>query len=409
MRILQINAVYGHGSTGVIVEDIYHLCNERKIECFVASPDSSVLSCSEGYKIGNFFDHKFHAILSRVAGKQAYFSTRSTEKFIQYIDTISPDIVHLHNVHSNFINLNLLLEHLSKRNIGVVLTLHDCWFYTGGCFHYTSSKCYRWQGECGKCPRRYSDTPAFFCDSSPIILNDKKKSYKSLNNLTITGVSRWISSEAQKSILGEFPIVTIGNGVDTNLFCPQPSTLKQDLGLENTFVILGPASKWLLQINRDFLFDFCSRLKSDEILLLYGAINVPENLPHNVRTCGFIYDRRELVSLYSGADVFANVSHEDSFSLINIEAQSCGTPVVTFACTGLTDTVDNICGFAVQENDVSEMYRKIQYLRHHDLQLFSKKCREYIIDNHDKSIVYELYISLYKDLYSRMSIKENES
>lgn len=401
MRILQINAVYGHGSTGVIVEDIYHLCKEKNLDCFVASPDSSVLSCETGYKIGNVCDQKLHAILSRVAGKQAYFSTCSTKKLIQYIDSIAPDIIHLHNVHSNFLNLNLLLEHLSERNVSVVLTLHDCWFYTGGCFHYTSSQCYRWQDECGECPRRYSDTPAIFRDASHDILKDKETAYKRLSSLTITGVSKWISEEAKKSILGEFPIVTIGNAVDTNLFCNRPSTLKRDLGLEDKFVILGPASKWLLQRNKDFLFAFCSKMKSDEILLLYGATTVPDNLPHNVKTCGFIRDRKELVLLYSGADVFANVSHEDSFSLINIESQACGTPVVTFACTGLTDTVDNQCGFTVPEDNVDEMYEKIQFLRCSDLSRFSKQCRQYIIETHEKEIVYKSYIELYDELYNQ--------
>lgn len=401
MRVLQINAVYGHCSTGVIVKDIYNLCESENIDCFVASPDPNVISCKNGYRIGNKLDHKLHALLSRIAGKQAYYSTIPTRNLCKYIERIAPDIVHLHNLHSNYIQMNTLLKFLAKKKIPVVITLHDCWFYTGGCFHYTVSKCTKWQNECGDCPRQYMDFPAYVVDKSHQILCDKRKCYKCLSNLTVTGVSKWISEEARKSILGAFPIVTIGNGVDTNLFCNRPSTLKRDLGLEDKFVILGPASKWLLQRNKDFLLAFCNRMKSDEILLLYGATRVPDNLPYNVRTCGFIRDRNELVSLYSGADVFANVSHEDSFSLINIESQACGTPVVTFACTGLTDTVDNQCGFAVPEDNVDEMYHKIQFLRCSDLSLFSKQCRQYIVETHEKELVYKSYIELYDKLYNQ--------
>ncbi|MBO5014256.1 MAG: glycosyltransferase [Bacteroidaceae bacterium] len=399
MRILQINAVYGHGSTGVIVKDIYELCNKSDIECFLASPDPDVLFCPTGYKIGNQMDHKIHAFLCRAGGKQAYYSAISTRKLCKYIDRISPDIVHLHNLHSNYIHLNRLLKFLAERRISVVVTLHDCWFYTGGCFHYTTSRCDKWKTTCGDCPRRYMDTPAYLCDSSHCILNDRKIYFDMIDNLTVTGVSSWITSEAQKSVLSKHKIVTIRNGVDTKVFHPCSSSLKRDLNLEDKFVILGPASKWLLKINSDYLSKFCNLLKDDEVLLLYGATDTEtyKGLPANVITYGYIHDREELVLLYSGADVFANVSHEDSFSLINIEAQACGTPIVTFACTGLTDTIDNQCGYSVSPNDVNEMYDKIQMIRS-ELEIYSSKCRDYVLKYHDKNNIYDSYIKLYEEM-----------
>ena len=106
MRILQINAVYGHGSTGTIVRDIEQLCVHRGIECFVASPDPMVKKAENGYLIGNTFDHKLHALLCRISGKQAYFSHFPTWNLCRYISRIKPDVVHLHNLHSNFIQLN---------------------------------------------------------------------------------------------------------------------------------------------------------------------------------------------------------------------------------------------------------------------------------------------------------------
>lgn len=400
MKVLQINAVYGHGSTGVIVKDIYGLCKKSQIECFVASPDPEVLVCENGYRIGNKFDHKLHALLSRLGGKQAYYSFLSTRKLCRYIETISPDIVHLHNLHSNYIQMNLLLKFLANKRISVIITLHDCWFYTGGCFHYTISKCSKWQHSCGKCPRQYKDNPAYLFDCSSKILNDRKQYFDLIDDLTVTGVSSWITSEAQKSVLSRHNILTIRNGVDTTLFRPCNSSLKRDLNIEDKFVILGPASKWLLDINRDFLLEFCQKLQTDEVLLLYGATEEYNDLPANVITYGFIHDREELVSLYSGADVFANVSYEDSFSLINIESQACGTPIVTFSSTGLIDTVDNKCGYAVLPNDVDEMYRKVQIIRH-NLEYYSMQCRQYVLAVHDKDVVYDSYIKLYGEIFHR--------
>ena len=58
MKVLQINAVYGQGSTGTIVRDIENLCEQSGIECYVASPDKRVIEAKSGYVIGNVIDHK---------------------------------------------------------------------------------------------------------------------------------------------------------------------------------------------------------------------------------------------------------------------------------------------------------------------------------------------------------------
>ena len=135
MKVLQINAVYGFGSTGRIVQDIDLLLQEENIQSYVAYQKSKSL-IANGYKIGNPIDWKLHAFLTRCTGNQAAFSIIPTQKLIEHIDTIKPDIIHLHNVHSNFLNLYYLLEYIKKKEIALVLTLHDSWFFTGKCFHF---------------------------------------------------------------------------------------------------------------------------------------------------------------------------------------------------------------------------------------------------------------------------------
>lgn len=105
MKVIEINAVYGQGSTGTIVRDIEHLCEQSGIECYVASPDPKVREAKHHYVIGGFVDHKVHAVLSRVYGMQAYYSHIPTKKFLRWLDEVKPDIVHLHNLHSNYIIL----------------------------------------------------------------------------------------------------------------------------------------------------------------------------------------------------------------------------------------------------------------------------------------------------------------
>lgn len=397
MKVLQINAVYGHGSTGVIVRDIELLCEQSGIECYVASPDIKVRESNRGYVIGNTFDHKLHALMSRLHGKQAYFSHIPTKNLLHWMDKVRPDIVHLHNLHSNYINLNMLLDYLAKKDIRTIITLHDCWFYTGGCFHYTSAGCSGWLKKCGICPKGKSDPIASFSKKTTQILADRKKGLLSIPRLTVTGVSDWISGEARKTFLCNCKIVTIHNGVDLTVFKPTPSDLRKRLNLEGKYVILGPASKWLHPVNREVLEKFTKLMQPDEVLLLFGAVQEKVGLPFNVRTYGYTKDRTELSALYTMADVFANTTREDSLSLINIEAQACGTPVVTFDATGPKETVDDIYSISVTVGDYKKLYNAINKIKGNSFESILEHLIKFVSDKYNIYDNYELYIQLYRN------------
>lgn len=397
MVVLQINAVYGHGSTGVITRDIEQLCESSGIECYVASPDPKVRDAKRGFLIGNVLDHKLHALFCRVAGKQAYFSRLATKRLLFYMDEIKPDIVHLHNLHSNYIHLNMLLQYLAKKDIRTVVTLHDCWFFTGGCFHYASVGCTKWQSKCEHCIKQRQDTPAYLYDASTKIQNDRLKYFSAIPRLTFVGASKWVASELSKSRIKECGKITyIHNGFDLNVFSPRTSDLKQRLNLTDKFVVLGPASKWLQPINKETLDYFTKQLPVDCTLLLFGGNDKLDNLPDNVKLYGYVHNREELAELYSMADVMVNCSREDTLSSLNLEAQACGTPVVTYDATGSKETVDGVCGFAVRTGDYKQLYESVLSVRANGKDLFSEQCRGFIVENFEKRNNYHKYISLYK-------------
>lgn len=407
MKVVQINAVYGQGSTGTIVRDIEHLCEQSGIECYVASPDPNVREAKRGYIIGNTFDHKLHAFLARIHGKQAYYSHIPTQNLIRWISKVKPDIVHLHNLHSNYIHLNNLLCYLAKQNIKTIITLHDCWFYTGGCFHYTVAGCNKWLTNCKECPKKKQDTPSFFNRDSEKILADRKKFLLAIPRLYITGVSEWMAHEALKTFLKDTPNYVIPNGIDMESFKPTPSDFRQRLGLEEKFVILGPASKWLLPVNKDILIQFTHQMQTDETLLLFGvwsdnqlsyvnSLNLPKGKIH---TYGYTKNRKELAQLYTMADVFVNVTREDSLSLINVEAQACGTPVVTFDQTGPKETVDNINSFSSPVGGAKQLYKNVELVRNRHSKTNPLRCRMFVENNFDLHDKYRLYIELYTDIY----------
>ena len=199
MKVVQINAVYSSGSTGRTTKELSKALTKNGIENLILSTSDCL---DENHvKIGRKADNKLHAFFARVFGYDCHYSYFSTRKIMKTLKEFKPDVVHLRNLHANYVNLPKLLKYLSKNDIATVVSLHDCWFFTGKCTHYTQQKCYRWQDGCGNCPQLKKDIPSLFFDKTAKQLKEKKEGFLSIPRLAVVGVSDWITSEAKKSFL----------------------------------------------------------------------------------------------------------------------------------------------------------------------------------------------------------------
>ena len=399
MKVMHINAVYGVGSTGVIVEDLHNLALINGLDSYVSysTTNKKTEEIPNGYKIGGNLGKKAHAILCRIGGKQAYFSRMATSKLIKHIDNVNPDVIHLHNLHSNFIHMNNLLKYLAKKDIKTIITLHDCWFYTGGCFHYTSVDCFKWLDDCGNCPKKLQDTPAYLKDNSSKILADRKKYFGAIKDLTVVGVSQWIADESERTFFKGRDICAIYNGIDTSIYVDTPSDFREKYNIQDKFLILAPASKWLKPINRETFDTVVNGLPEDCLIVMLGCNeNEKSGLPSKVLPLEFIKDRQTLREVYSACDIFANCTREESLSLINVEAQSCGTPVVTYRNTGAQETVDNKCSFSVETGNAKEFLNAILKIKELGKSSLSENCHQWAETRFDREKNYMKYIDLYK-------------
>ena len=217
MRVIQINTVCGQGSTGVNAVELANGLMKYGVETTVfygqgySSYENSV---KFGYKIENHL----HNLLSRIVGKQGYFSCFGTLRLFRIINKLNPDIIHLNNLHGNYININLLFRYISKKNYPVVWTLHDCWAFTGKCAHYADIQCTKWQKICHNCDKVNQYPPSFMFDFSRKMYLDKKRNCEMINKLVVVGVSKWIASEAKKSFMGRHKIQYVYNWVDQTKF-----------------------------------------------------------------------------------------------------------------------------------------------------------------------------------------------
>ena len=69
---------------------------------------------------------------------------------------------------------------------------------------------------------------------------------------------------------------------------------------------------------------------------------------------------KELVKIYSAADVFINPTREDTFPTVNIESIACGTPVIAFNTGGCPEIINEKCGFIVEKNNYNELKNCIE-------------------------------------------------
>ena len=394
MKVAYINAVCGTGSTGSICEELSKWLISKGNNCTIYYGNGKSTN-SVAKKITSNWAVKGHALFSRISGWQGYGSIFSTYKLLIQIKKEKFDVVHLHNLHRNYVNMHLLLKYLKKHEIPTVITLHDCWFYTGKCTHYTECACHKWENDCGKCPQLKKDIPSYFFDKTKQMLNDKRKLYEDFDKLEVIAVSDWIREEAEKSILKNNNIVTIYNWVDLKKFYPRKNEDKKG---GKKFTVLGVSAKWTKDMPKlkDFI-KIAQMLPGNVRIVLIGKMDNGISLPTNIINIPYIKDQNELASYYSNADVYVHLSREDSFGKVIVEAMACGTPVIVYNSTACPELVEHECGFVVDVGDLNAICDGIIRIMKIGSEKFKRACVNRA-ENFEKNFLIEKTYKLYETM-----------
>lgn len=386
MKILQINATNKYGSTGTNIQELKLYFQEKGHTCFNAVAYGE----DADYYIGCKLDRNIHGFLSRVFGMQGYFSTISTLDLIKWMKRIKPDVVLLNNVHGNYLNFRLIIKYCIQKDIPIVFVLHDCWFYTGKCCHYTVNGCYKWKTiSCDHCPRIHLDNISWFFDRTNRMVKDKYKLYKEIKYGGIIGVSQWILKEAEQSIMTSISNkVVIYNWVNLEVFKPV------QCHRENEFIILGVCADWQYSKGLDDALKLSKILPKGMRLCLIGNIieSGIKKEDYNILFIPRTENREELVEWYNRAGVFVNFSLEESFGKVTAEALACGTPVIVKNSTANPELVGEGCGYVVIESDVKDIMAKCLMIKENGKSYYSAKCRKFAINNFSYRINAEKYL-----------------
>lgn len=320
------------------------------------------------------------------------------------MDDIKPDIVVLHNLHSNYINLKLLLGYLADHHIASICVLHDCWLFTGKCMHFIEFDCNRWTKKCGKCPAKHNGNTSFFFDKSSKCLTDKKKYFEKIDRLGVIAVSKWVAESAAGSILkGAAMIRHIYNWIDLEIFRPQ--SCKNfwgggDYQIRESFIIFGISAGWSASKGIDVLTELADILPADCRIVLAGDVSEVSETNNKIKLLGTVTDIDLLAKMYAMSDVFVNPSIQETFGLTTAEALACGTPVVAYNATANTELVgtDESCGFLVDENKAENYLQNILKIKEKSKEYYAAAARKRAEEMFCKDKNIRQYIDTFKSL-----------
>lgn len=397
-RLLIINITCNQGSTGKISEQVGLIMKQRGWEVYLAHGarrvNPSALSTIPFSSVKNEY---LHALKSLLFDADGLGSKAGTKRLVDKIIEIKPDIIHIHNLHGYYLNYQVLFEYLNSTDIPIVMTLHDCWSFTGHCVHFVTANCERWKTGCFNCVLNHKPPKrSILLDRSKRNYSLKKKYFSSNNNLHFVAVSNWLEGLVKQSFLKNNPLQVIHNGIDINLYKPQRAKSS------DKYVILGVSNVWHRDKGLYDIYRLRELLPANEYSIILVGLSKKQiqTLPPGIVGIPQTNNQQELVDLYSEANVLINPTYADTFPTINLEAMACGTPVVTYNTGGSPESITSKTGIIVKQGDIEGMASAIKYLRANPLS--SKDCRKHMETNFDKDKCFMSYALLYERL-----IKDN--
>lgn len=404
MKVLQINTTFRNGgSTGRIAYDLMQIQKKEGIEAYAAygyetgAPHTDNTICLQ-----STLRRKINILRTRLFDHHGFYNEAETRKLIRWMDEIHPDIIHLHNIHNHYVNVKMLFDYIKKHDIPVVWTLHDCWPFTGHCAYFDFADCDKWKLGCHDCPSLKDYPPTWFFDRTRRNYKDKKIVFTGVKNLTLVTPSEWLAKLTRESFLKHYSVEVINNGVDTNIFNPIESDIKKKMGIEGKKVILAVMNVWSKRKGTEYLLKLPSMLNDNEILVIVGLKPQQLGLLPKEKCLGITRTNNveELACLYSSADVFINPTLEDNFPTTNIEALSCGTPVVTFRTGGSVESVTSETGLVVEKKDLEGLMSAIRLMINNGKAYYEDKCRDKAVKEYNKDLQYLKYTELYRRIHN---------
>lgn len=399
-KILQINSLFGTGSTGVLVKTLHQAYLDYGYESYVLYGRGDKTADKQIIKFTHSLEPKVNSVLSRLTGVMYGGCLFSTSRLISIIKRIGPDLVHIHCVNTFIANNYRLFKFLAKNKYKVLITLHAEYMYTGSCSH--SLECNQWINGCKKCPTLKWSTRSIIFDRTS---SSWKKMYNSITSIDvksrkIVAVSDWLAKRAKQSkTFSKDVIYTINNGIDCSIF--KKSEVFDD-GLRK---IAAFNKKMFLFVAPDFNPNSGDIKGCDYFLKIVESMSeekdiyfivIGRNKYHfdfslfdNVSYLGEVLDQNKMAQLYSMCDATLILSRRETYSLVTAESLSCGTPIIGFYSGGPETIASNEHATFFKQGDIESL---VNYIKHFEKIEFDVK------DKYSNINMIQNYLKLVEEL-----------
>lgn len=316
---------------------------------------------------------------------------------VDIINEINPDLVHLHWINDGMIKI----EDLSRIKSPIVWSLHDMWAFTGGC-HY-DEECEGYKRECGNCKVLGSRQNN---DLSKKVYNRKQKTFSKISNMTIIGLSNWLTEcSKHSSLLSDKRHINLPNPINTDVYTPFDKVKSRELWNlpTNKILVLFGAKDAIDDPRKGFreLSKVLQEIDDEGIeLVVFGSSEPETSQNFRVKThyVGSLIDDVSLVTLYSAVDVMVVPSIQENLSNVIMESLACGTPVVGFDIGGNSDMIEHKRnGYLAVPFDTNDLGEGINWVLtssvYDDL---CRNARTKVVNTFDSVLVAKQYIELYK-------------
>lgn len=406
MKILIANWVYDWGSTGYITRDLFHELTENGHQVIVATAQNKGEDDPRVRLFSSPPEWRWHWRLHRLGTPKFSGSRKASKRLLRIVEGENPDVVNLHLLHCNCLNLYYLLRWLGEHNIKTVITNHAELYYTGNCGH--AYDCMKWvDNHCKGC------SDAKMVTGSYIFANPQRNwemmkqafSYFKPENLLFTAVSPWVKERFYQSpIVKGFDCEVVLNGLDTAQFYPRAESGEIAKRIGTTDFLLHVTASFNPMQKDDvkgayYLVKLAEAMPEQTFVVVATSISNADNLPKNMVVWEKVKDRDELAELYSAARLTVLVSRRETFSMVVAESLCCGTPVAGFKAGGPETIALPEVSLFVEQRDVAGLADAIRIMKERgiDRKSVSKEARErYSPENMAKN-----YLKVYQKVLTR--------
>lgn len=408
MKILHINTHELFGGAARAAYRLHkglnkHGINSQILVQYKQSDENSTLVLGQTFfnrLIEKIFRSSYIRYFSYRYKPQSIFSINRVmpSELIKNIKNINPDIIHLHWITDQFINLHDLI----KLNKPIIWTLHDEWAITGGC--HINHRCFKFHKQCEACPVINSHKRR---DLSYQQFNLKKDIYTQIPDMIFNGVSKWTAQQIKQSkAIANHQVVNLPNTIDIDLYKPVNKNIAREIlnfEIDKQIILFGAVSS-TSDSNKgfDLLIKALQLLPEDKYqLLIFGSSIIEDKFKTlNAKSIGSLHDDYTLKILYSAANVMVVPSRQENLSNTIMESLSCGTPVVAFDIGGNSDMIEHQTnGYLVKAFDCADLALGIEWvIDNPEYEQLAYNARKKIVDNFSEQVVIPKYIELYKNL-----------